>query len=1350
MMGLLRRFTFVRVFLSFPFLLLLSFGVLAWERVGVQFGKAPDGRLNLLAEEEGITYRFAPLLASALEVQDRPVWVNLNPLEGEDQLLPVYLRKGPLGEALISADLGIKKSTQQILDEIAGEYLPEGGMFRVWIRPSRVRIARRDDALWVDSVDLDVEVEGRTALGEEVIRRLRADLKDLIATSPRYRDLRLAVSSVVLARYLLAHGKQEVLFPLIRLPFEFREVTRAYVDAFLDDSLIGGGIEIDQYELQEGVGGDPPEVITKLEPLPEWSQTLLRVFKHGRSTIVSDMDYTLLANAPLPEDVGLAILEFLESGGRFFVLTGSGREKIEKLFFRPILNLAREKGKEHLLKDLVIIGESGAVAWRVEAGEMRQVYCTSLVDVLGQERLEAVIRALREIADRHNLRPVRGDVLLVRESSIVFCPWGYGFTLEERERLKREVGPERSREVREALAEEIISVLGDLGVDLEVALAGSFSIDITLPGGKGIGMDRLEDVFGVDLRRVIYLGDGFGPGGNDEVAIGRVGQVVNVGNKPREGTVWVRGEMEASRDVLRVLAYANRRYNQWMEFEASVLQERLEEGDLAGVVNALTAWPEGDVEELISRLLPALEGFLEGRTRDVMGFLAWSRETGFVLQPFDVVFLGGGTSVRYLWRDVMDAFGDPSGIYLVHNLDDGGSSLRFMLAMEAEGRRNPVPLGDSANALTGFLKGWRYYLFTDDKRTRKGDLLLKALSSLVSYLRQKGEAFPEEEADDLTRLLYLMREIHRSPLPKVLEEDRMSLRNALLYSIMRLQFGVARSDVQEVLDSSVMLLGLDDKRIGFSEERPYTLFARRRGWTVRLESPQGTVYAGLYRDGEGWKVRVVKGATEEVYSLSKEGVVRLAGGVVVSLEDGVPVVGNVRLMQGAGFDPFVEVDGERVSLARDGSGRRRGAEATEEDKPVAVLGPWKVYISGEVVITQTGITEWFSPLPIVDLGLLEVETKDPKKVFSLASEERVRDLIAGKDVDLLAGEGRGPIVIGPGSFFTSILPFFKMRSVLEFLKRAKAEGRDVILVLPAGQDNETYSWDVDGLLGLLAEGLPEDYELTDLISTIVVPDENTYIPKGTSPRAKLSWGQTGVSVSGKAVYGLMRFSSPSARRFWEERLDVRRVPVRWIETEARVPRQRQWRLVYDPQAVAEKLRDLFGVERILPVGKRIVALQRQASDLYQQFRDRASAGLYEIKTLLDDLVEGRDSLKRWLKMEFPWKDLLERNEWEEVREELLDLYPEEMGDAVDKAIGEMKEVSRMGEEKGWSLGQYLVALGVVLERHNLLQEGDQFLRFGLGQMIMEGESLEFLDSLLPPDKGPQNEPPRRAGGILLF
>ncbi len=1347
-MGPLRRSTFPGVVLFLTFLLVFPFGVFAWERVGVRIPKRPDEGLTLLTEGEDNAYRFAPLLASALEVGERPVWVNLNPLEREEGLLPAYLRGSALGEALVSSDLLIKEAVQEALTGVSDDLSPEGGLFRVWVRPIRVKVLHEGDAFWVDSVDLDVEVDGSLAL-EEVIHRLKANLKGIIATSAQYRDLRLAISSVVLARYLLAHGEEEVLVSLVSPRFELRKVTRKYVGAFLDDSVVGGGIEIDRYEVQEAGGETPPEVITELERLPVWAEDLFKVFKHGRATVVSDMDYTLLANAPLPEDVGLAILEFLHSGGRFFVLTGAGREKIEKLFFRPLLNLARERGKSYLLKNLVMMGESGAVAWRVEAGEMRQVYCIRLVNVLGQEKLQSLIMTLREIADRHNLRPVRGDVLLVRESSIVFCPWGYGFTREERRRLEQEIDPERSRQVREALADEIGSALGDLGVDLKVALAGTFSIDITLPGGKGIGIEKLRDVFGVDPGQVVYLGDGFGPDGNDVVVIGRVGQVVNVGDQFREGTLWVKGEMEASRQVLHVLAYANRRYNRWMEFEASALTKRLEEGNLAGVVNALTAWPEADLEELISRILPALEGFLEARTRDVMGFLTWTRETGFALQPFDVVFLGGGTSVRYLWRDVMDAFGDPSAIYLVHNLDDGGSSLRFMLAMEEEGRRDPIPLGDAANALTGFLKGWKYHLFTDDKRTKKEEVLVKTLSSVVRYLRQKNEALPEEEEDDLTRLLYLMYRIRRSHLPEVLEEDRMSLRNALLYAIMRLQFGVARSDAQEVLDSSVMLLGLDNKRIAFSQERPYTLFARRRGWTVRLQSQQGTVYAGLYRAGEGWKVKVLKGGRQEVYDLSPGSEIALAEGLVVSLEGDVPIVGGIRLVEGGGFDPAVEVEGKRVYLARDGSGRRRGAEATEEDEPVAVVGPWKVYISGEVVITQTGITEWFSQLPIVSLGFLEVESKDPKKLFALASEEGVRNLIMGKDVELLAGERGGPIVIGPGSFFTSILPFFKMRSVLEFLRQAMAEGREVVLVLPAGQDNETYGWDVDGLLGLLAEGLPGDYELTDLVSTIVIPDEKTYIPKEILPQARVSLGQAGVSVSGKAVYGLMRFSSPSARRFWEKRLDVRRVAVKWMETEARLPGQRQWRLVYDPQDMAGKLKDIFGVERILPVGERIVALQREATDLYERFRNRASAGLYEIKTLLDDIVEGRDSLKRWLKMEFPWRDLLERNEWEEIRSTLADLYPEEMEQAVDEAIAEMRSVSRVAEDEKWSLGQWLVAVGVVLEKHNLLQEGDQFLRFGLGQLIMEGESLEFLSSLIPPE-GPPSRPPEKAGGILLF
>ena len=67
-----------------------------------------------------------------------------------------------------------------------------------------------------------------------------------------------------------------------------------------------------------------------------------------------------------------------------------------------------------------------------------------------------------------------------------------------------------------AKRKKIKLVLDALLPDYSVKLGGSTSIDVTRPGiDKGYGIKKLQDVLGVGLKEMLFIGDALFPGGND-------------------------------------------------------------------------------------------------------------------------------------------------------------------------------------------------------------------------------------------------------------------------------------------------------------------------------------------------------------------------------------------------------------------------------------------------------------------------------------------------------------------------------------------------------------------------------------------------------------------------------------------------------------------------------------------------------------------------------------------------------------------------------------------------------------------------------------------------------------------
>ena len=55
--------------------------------------------------------------------------------------------------------------------------------------------------------------------------------------------------------------------------------------------------------------------------------------------------------------------------------------------------------------------------------------------------------------------------------------------------------------------------------EFSVGMGGASSIDVTRPGvDKAYGIHKLEEVLGIPIKQMIFIGDALFPGGNDEPA----------------------------------------------------------------------------------------------------------------------------------------------------------------------------------------------------------------------------------------------------------------------------------------------------------------------------------------------------------------------------------------------------------------------------------------------------------------------------------------------------------------------------------------------------------------------------------------------------------------------------------------------------------------------------------------------------------------------------------------------------------------------------------------------------------------------------------------------------------------
>jgi HAD superfamily hydrolase (TIGR01484 family) len=124
---------------------------------------------------------------------------------------------------------------------------------------------------------------------------------------------------------------------------------------------------------------------------------------------------------------------------------------------------------------------------------------------------KTIIAALGKALDQSGFRPAKhwGEIIEDRGGQITLSALGQDAPLDEKKRWDPEF--EKRKKIK--------AILDPMIPDFQVQLGGATSIDITRPGvDKAYGIKKLEEILGVPVKDMLFVGDALFPGGNDHPA----------------------------------------------------------------------------------------------------------------------------------------------------------------------------------------------------------------------------------------------------------------------------------------------------------------------------------------------------------------------------------------------------------------------------------------------------------------------------------------------------------------------------------------------------------------------------------------------------------------------------------------------------------------------------------------------------------------------------------------------------------------------------------------------------------------------------------------------------------------
>jgi len=215
--------------------------------------------------------------------------------------------------------------------------------------------------------------------------------------------------------------------------------------------------------------------------------------------MVYDLDGTLAeSKSPLDAEMA-ALLHDLLGVVKVAVISGGGWPQFDK---QLLSNLPHDER----LGNLSLLPTCGTQFFRY-SGAWKKLYSEDLT----ADEKERIISYLRRAVDEsgYKIERIWGEEIEDRGSQITFSALGQQAPLEEKSKWDPDF----------AKRKKIKGILDTLIPEFSVRMGGATSIDVTKLGiDKAYGIRKLQDILGVSLKEMIYIGDALFVGGNDYAA----------------------------------------------------------------------------------------------------------------------------------------------------------------------------------------------------------------------------------------------------------------------------------------------------------------------------------------------------------------------------------------------------------------------------------------------------------------------------------------------------------------------------------------------------------------------------------------------------------------------------------------------------------------------------------------------------------------------------------------------------------------------------------------------------------------------------------------------------------------
>jgi HAD superfamily hydrolase (TIGR01484 family) len=216
-----------------------------------------------------------------------------------------------------------------------------------------------------------------------------------------------------------------------------------------------------------------------------------------KKLVVFDLDGTLAQSKSALDDEMAKLLAELSTVAKVSIISGGDWPQFEK----QVLGRLPASGK---LDNFYLLPTCGTKFFEDKNGTWEKLYSEDL----SPDQRKKIIASLEQAVKQTGFQPKEtwGELIEDRGSQITYSALGQQAPLD----AKKTYDPDFEKR------KKIKAVLDTLIPEFSVALGGSTSIDVTLPGiDKAYGMHKLRDVLGIQFSEMLFAGDALFPGGND-------------------------------------------------------------------------------------------------------------------------------------------------------------------------------------------------------------------------------------------------------------------------------------------------------------------------------------------------------------------------------------------------------------------------------------------------------------------------------------------------------------------------------------------------------------------------------------------------------------------------------------------------------------------------------------------------------------------------------------------------------------------------------------------------------------------------------------------------------------------